>query len=94
MTSELDQVKSQIQSHLVSSGNYDAINKQLKVSLYKSGWFDEVSDLAKAELTQKQDANFNELYQSVKPKAEDLVPEQVKKEIMDRIRQYVEDIVQ
>lgn len=94
MTSKLDQVKSQIQSHLVSLGNYDAINKQLKVSLYKSGWFDEVSDLAKAELTQKQDANFNELYQLVKPKAEDLVPEQVKKEIMDRIRQYVEDIVQ
>ncbi|CAN3374561.1 hypothetical protein DIURU_001040 [Diutina rugosa] len=93
MTSQLDQVKSQIQDQLVSSGNYDDISRQLKVQLYESGWFDQVQKLAVSELGGGNE-NFDHLYQAIKPSAEELVPQHVRDEITEKIRRYVEEIVQ
>lgn len=90
MTSPLDEVKSQIQDHLVSLGNYDAISRQLKLLLYEAGWFDQVLKLVSDELSTSD--NFNQVYLAVKPQAEQMVPEDVKKQIMDQIRNYVEEI--
>ncbi|KAG2735902.1 hypothetical protein G9P44_002116 [Scheffersomyces stipitis] len=91
---ELDQIKSKIQEHLISSGNYDIINKQLKLQLYESGWFDKVSQLASRELSDKSDQNFDQLYSFVKPRAEQLVPAKVKEDILEKIKDYLEEIIQ
>ncbi|CUM66970.1 uncharacterized protein PRCAT00004657001 [Priceomyces carsonii] len=92
---ELDQIKSQIQEHLVTSGNYDIINKQLKLQLYESGWFDKVSRLATRELQSNSgEVKFDQLFAFVKPKAEEMVPAKVKEDIMDRIKDYLNDAVQ
>ncbi|KAK6459724.1 protein SUS1 [Scheffersomyces xylosifermentans] len=91
---ELDQIKSKIQEHLISSGNYDIINKQLKLQLYESGWFDKVSQLANRELQDNSNQNFDQLFSFVKPKAEELVPQKVKDEILEKIKDYLEDIIQ
>ncbi|KAG7665695.1 SUS1 [[Candida] subhashii] len=90
---ELNQIKAKIQEHLISSGNYDLINKQLKLQLYESGWFDKVSQIANRELNENEQ-NFDQLFSFVKPKAEELVPEDVKQDILERIKQYLDGIIQ
>lgn len=95
---ELDQIKSQIQKHLITSGNYDIINKQLKLKLYETGWFDKITEIANLELQSQLDEgkqmSFEDLYSFIKSKADDLVPEEVKKEIEERIQQYLDSIIE
>ena len=103
---ELDQIKSKIQDNLISSGNYDIINKQLKLQLYESGWYDKVSQIASRELmdhqqevnssnsNKKNELTFDQLFAFVKPKAEELVPNEVKQDILNRITKYLDDIIQ
>lgn len=92
---ELDQIKSKIQDYLISSGNYDVINKQLKLQLYESGWFDQVSKLATKELQDAdKEVTFEELFSFVRPKAESFVPEQIKSNILEKIQDCLEDVVQ
>lgn len=95
---ELEQIKSKIQDHLISSGTYETINQNLKLKLYESGWYDKISSLTLKELQNNNDnnepINFNDLFQLVKPKAEDLVPNDVKNEIMEKIKDYLEDVTQ
>lgn len=93
---ELDQVRAKIQDHLISSGNYDLINKQLKLKLYENGWYDKVGQVTTAELQLELDGDlsFDRLYASVKPQAEQLVPTEVRDEIMGRIREYLDGVIQ
>lgn len=93
---ELDQVRAKIQDHLISSGNYELINKQLKLKLYENAWYDKVGQLATSELQQEDNKNltFDRLYALVKPQAEQMVPDEVRQEIMTRIREYLEDVIQ
>ncbi|KAG7193527.1 SAGA histone acetylase and TREX-2 complexes component [Scheffersomyces spartinae] len=98
---ELDQIKAKIQHHLVTSGNYEIINKQLKLQLYESGWFDQVSLLARKELDQHQEGkdgrtvlSFDQLFELLKPKAEDLVPKEVKNDMLNRIKDYLEEVIE
>ncbi|EEQ41127.1 putative transcription and mRNA export factor [Clavispora lusitaniae] len=96
MSDELGAIKSQIQDHLVSSGNYDVISKQLKLRLYESGWFDSVTQAASAEL-EKQHAeplNFERLYETLRPQAEKMVPPQVREDVMAKIREYLDSTIE
>lgn len=100
MSDELDRIKAQIQQHLVSSGNYDIINKQLKLQLYESNWFDKVSQIANRELQstdlsdKDQRQSFEQLYAYLRPRAEELVPPKIKEDIMEKIKDYLEDVIQ
>lgn len=89
---ELDRIKAQIQQHLISSGNYDIINKQLKLQLYESGWYDQLNQLSTREL-QETGGNFEQLLGFIKPKAEEMVPSGVKEDIVERIKDYLEGII-
>ncbi|KAI3405679.2 SUS1 [Candida oxycetoniae] len=101
---ELDQIKSKIQDHLIASGNYEVINKQLKLQLYESGWYDKVAQIANKELNKSVNndtdkgghastINLNQLYALVRPKAEELVPSDVKENIMKKIEKYLDGII-
>lgn len=93
--SDLDEIKAQIQNHLIDSGNYDIISKQLKLKLYECGWFDKITQLATKELKNGgETVNFDSLFSLLKPQAEDMVPEDVKEEILQRIRAYLDDAIQ
>lgn len=92
---ELDQIKSQVEDYLISSGNYDIVNKQLKLQLYESGWFDQVAQLATKELQESQrEMTFEELFAFVRPKAEKFVPEQIRANILEKLQDQLEDVVQ
>jgi len=90
---ELDRIKAQIQQHLISSGNYDVITKQLKLQLYESGWYDKLNQVASREL-QDNNYTFDQLYSFMKPKAEEMVPDSVKNDILQKITDYLEDIIE
>ncbi|EGV64855.1 SAGA histone acetylase and TREX-2 complexes component [Yamadazyma tenuis] len=91
---ELEQIKSKIQDHLISSGNYDKINKQLKLQLYESGWYDKISQMALNELQNNDSSNFEQLLSFIKPKAEQMVPGNVREDTLGRIREYLDDVIQ
>lgn len=95
---DLEQIKSKIQDHLISSGSYEKINKQLKLQLYESGWYDNVSQLALSELQNNSEKDramtFDQLFSFVKPKAQDMVPGDVKKDTMDKIKDYLDDVIE
>lgn len=92
---ELDEIRAQIQLHMVSLGTYELINQQLKLLLYELGWYKKVSQLAETQM--RQDARgtpkFDELVGAVQPSAEAVVPESVKEETMQRIREYLKDVI-
>ncbi|KAI5952706.1 SUS1 [Candida jiufengensis] len=94
---ELDQIKSKIQDHLIASGEYELINKQLKLQLYESGWYDKVAQITNKQLNnnnkQEETSNIGDLYAFVKPKAEELVPQDIKENIMKKIEQYLNEII-
>lgn len=93
--SDLEAIKAQIQNHLIDSGNYDIIAKQLKLKLYECGWFDEITQLATKELKNNTEAvNFDSLFQTIRPQAEEMVPGDVKEEVLQRIRSYLDDAIQ
>ncbi|KAM9934163.1 hypothetical protein OXX80_006236 [Metschnikowia pulcherrima] len=97
MADELELIKAQIQRHLVDSGNYDVISKRLKLQLYESGWLDDVTQLATKELERQpreNPVNFDELFATLKPEAEKLVPPQVKEETLQKLRAYLDDVIQ
>lgn len=91
---ELDAIKAQIQDHLILSGTYDIVSKQLKLQLYENGWFDQVSQVASRELEESDDIKFERLFSFLKPKAEELVPTSVKEDIIDKLKVYLEDVIQ
>lgn len=95
---DLEQIKGKIQDHLITSGNYEKINKQLRLQLYESGWYDKVSQLALQELQNKDDDNkaltFDQLLSLVKPKAQDMVPDNVKGDTLQKIKEYLDDVIQ
>lgn len=96
MKDDTDAIKAKIQDHLVSLGNYEIISKHLKLKLYEAGWFDEISQIASKELQKPglEQTNFETLYEFLRPKAEKKVPEAVKEDVMNRIRQYLDDAIQ
>lgn len=97
MDENLQAIKAQIQTHLVDLGNYDVISKTLRIKLYESGWLDQVTQLAVKELEAQPAGaalSFDELYNSLRPKAEKLVPEAVKDDTKAKIRAYLDDAIQ
>ncbi|PVH14882.1 NADH dehydrogenase [ubiquinone] iron-sulfur protein 7, mitochondrial [Candidozyma duobushaemuli] len=96
MKDDTDAIKAKIQDHLVSSGNYEIISKQLKLKLYEAGWFDEISQVASKELQKpgSEEMNFENLYNFLRPKAEEKVPESVKEDVLNRIKEYLDDAIQ
>ncbi|KAI5961619.1 SUS1 [Candida pseudojiufengensis] len=94
---ELNQIKSKIQDHLIASGEYELINKQLKLQLYESGWYDKVAQITNNHLNssgnQEEVKNISDLYAFVRPKAEEIVPQDIRDNMMKKIEQYLDGII-
>lgn len=90
---EIDAIRAQIQDHLVSTGNYDLISKQLKLKLYEAGWFDKITQVANRELQEQGEVNFEHLFNFLRPKAEEMVPGSVKEDVMAKLREYLDDAI-
>lgn len=97
MSDDLNAIKAQIQSHLVNLGNYDLIFKSLMLQLSESGWLDQVSKLASQEIEAQptdKPLNFDELYLALQPKAEKMVPDEVRSDVLEKIKHYLDSTIQ
>ncbi|KAF8314818.1 uncharacterized protein EI90DRAFT_3042613 [Cantharellus anzutake] len=94
---------------MVTSGEWDRINRKLKRLLDESGWTDETRDraigipakldntllssnqLIPEEYKRSPNLKIRALESAVTPQSISSVPIEVKKEIMEEIRQFVEE---
>lgn len=93
---EVDKISTLIQNHLVSLGNYELISEQLKLKLYELGWCNRVSQMTDEKLNEDAKAvpPFDVLLNAIKPKAMAMVPENVREEILQSIREYLNEIIE
>ncbi|ODQ78660.1 hypothetical protein BABINDRAFT_162365 [Babjeviella inositovora NRRL Y-12698] len=91
--SETNALKSQIQEHLISSGNYDRLSKALATKLYETGWVDSMKQAATAKASTMDKPNFDELNESLQQKGMDLVNDTVKRDMMALIKEYLDGVI-
>jgi len=87
----VEKLEKELHSRMVVSGEWDRINRRLKRRLDESGWTDDVKDRATEECRRMPKLNVRTLENSIGAHAHDAIPPDVKKMIMDEIRQFVED---
>lgn len=87
------QLKSQIQQYLVESGNYELISNELNAKLLQEGWVDKVKDLTKAEMNINESTNFTQILSTVEPKALDMISNSTRENVLNQIRQFLEEVV-
>jgi len=88
---EVDKLAGPLHRRMVTSGEWDRINRKLKHLLDESGWTDETRDRAIEEYKRSSNLKIRTLESTIAPQSISSVPLEVKKEIMDEIRQFVED---
>ena len=84
-------LEAQLIRHLESTGELTRIQNHLTAQLIKSGWRDEMKDRAKELIRQRGLTNItlDELVSELIPMGRTAVPNEVKGEVMDRLRQSV-----
>ncbi|ODV70789.1 Sus1p [Cyberlindnera jadinii NRRL Y-1542] len=89
-----EQLKVKIQTNLIQSGEYDRLSSQLKLKLAESGWLDDVRRMASEEVSSSNTTNFTKLNQTLEPKALSMVPESVREQTLQQIKEFIEKIVE
>ena len=84
-------LEAQLTHHLESTGELTRIQHHLASQLSKSGWHDAMKDRAKELIRQRGLTNvtLDELVSELIPAGRSAVPNDVKGEVMERIRQAV-----
>uniref|UniRef100_A0A7S3C1R6 Transcription and mRNA export factor ENY2 n=1 Tax=Haptolina ericina TaxID=156174 RepID=A0A7S3C1R6_9EUKA len=89
------QLRNTIQSKLEESGEYDRLKGELRKKLVDSGWRDELKQFTMDLIRQKGDAGtqmtVEQLTQEITPRGRATVPDEVKAELLQRIRNFVEN---
>ncbi|XP_064386290.1 transcription and mRNA export factor ENY2-like isoform X2 [Halichondria panicea] len=86
------QIRTQVSQKLEESGERDKLKELLRGRLRECGWRDQLKDHCRGIITQKGLSNVtvDGLIQEITPKARASVPDAVKKELLTRIREYLE----
>ncbi|XP_051167100.1 transcription and mRNA export factor ENY2 [Leptopilina boulardi] len=80
-------MKSAAHQKLVMSGDRDGLKELLRRRLVECGWRDQVKIICKDIIKENgQDVTYDSLLGSVTPKARSLVPDTVKKELLQKIK--------
>lgn len=96
MSDEFEKIKNQIQNYLISSGKHDIINSHIKHLLHESGWFDKMTLMINQELKNNDELNndkFKKIYNHIKPKAQELVSENIKESVISKIEKSLAEIL-
>jgi len=86
------QLRSTIQTKLEQSGEYDRLKAELRQKLIDSGWRDNLKEFTMDLIRQKGDAQMTveQLTQEITPRGRSTVPDDIKAELLQRIRNFVE----
>ena len=85
-------IRSMLNQSLIASGEKDKLLDLLKVKLIECGWRNEMKQLCREAIRRrKSKANVEELIEELTPKARASVPDEVKKELLVRLRTFVDN---
>ncbi|EDO41625.1 predicted protein [Nematostella vectensis] len=85
------QMKASINQALVESGERERLKELLRTKLIECGWRDQLKDYCKEIIKQKglDNVTVEDLVKTITPKGRALVPDEVKRELLQRIRQFL-----
>ena len=84
-------IRSILNQSLIASGEKEKLLDLLKVKLIECGWRNEMKQLCREALRRnKSNAKVEDLIEELTPKARASVPDEVKKELLVRLRNFVD----
>lgn len=84
------QIKGSINQSLIESGEKDRLKEMLRNKLIECGWRDQLKAYCKEVVRRKglKHVTVDDLVAEITPKGRELVPDDVKKELLHRIRAF------
>ncbi|KAK3581181.1 hypothetical protein CHS0354_024714 [Potamilus streckersoni] len=85
------QMRAQINQKLVETGERERLKELLRTRLVECGWRDQLKQYCKEVVKQKglEHITVDDLVSEITPKGRALVPDNVKKELLQRIRTFL-----
>ncbi|KAH6563303.1 hypothetical protein BASA50_002388 [Batrachochytrium salamandrivorans] len=83
-----------IDEKLVRTGEKDKLKEYLRLRLVESGWRDKLKTHCKDVVRSKgaENTSMDELLKEISPHARAMVPEQIKAELVARIRKFLNEV--
>ena len=87
------QARQKINQRLTETGEKEKLQEMLRIRLVECGWKDELKDYARGIVKEKgiDNVTVDELVAELTPKARATVPDDVKKELLESIRNFLAD---
>ena len=87
-----EQIRDTIMAKLVETGEKDKLKELLRDRLISCGWRDELKEHCKTVIRQKglEKVTVEELVSEITPKGRATIPEEVKAELLQRIRKFLQ----
>eukprot|EP00794_Sanderia_malayensis_P018631 gene18631-20513_t len=85
------QVRTKINQKLTESGEKERLQEMLRLKLIECGWRDELKSYCRSIVQQKgiDNVTVDDLVEDITPKARAMVPDDVKKELFQRIKTFI-----
>lgn len=86
-------MKNAIYENLVISGEKERLKQLLKQNLMECGWNEKLKVYAKQVVREKgsfEELTTDELVSAITPKARDMVPDEIKEQMLHNIRDFIE----
>ncbi|XP_051577727.1 transcription and mRNA export factor ENY2-like [Myxocyprinus asiaticus] len=89
--SKESQMRAAINQKLIEMGERERLKELLRAKLIECGWRDQLKALCKEVIKEKgiENVTVEDLVAGVTPKGRTLVPDSVKKELLQRIRAFL-----
>ncbi|GAA6006432.1 hypothetical protein JCM10207_004933 [Rhodosporidiobolus poonsookiae] len=85
---------SALRSRLLESGEYSRVLDVLKAKLDQAGWEDQVRDIAREKARVQDPPNLQALVADLEPTALGMIPAEVRAEVEEMVRAFVEKSVE
>ena len=87
-----EQIRDTIMAKLVETGEKDKLKELLRDRLISCGWRDELKEFCKDVIRRKglEKVTVEELVSEITPKGRATIPEEIKAELLQRIRKFLQ----
>ncbi|KAG4300732.1 hypothetical protein PCK1_003161 [Pneumocystis canis] len=86
-------LRAQVNQKLVESGAYERILSHLSMKLHECGWYSDMKDHTFFKVRHQEKPNFEALVKEIEPKGLATVPEDLKTEVLEMIKKFLEEIL-
>ena len=85
-------VRATIMQKLIETGEKENLKEMLRTKLIECGWCDDLREHCKEVIRSKglERITVDELVQMITPRGRDTVPDQIKADLLQRIRQFLQ----